>query len=312
MPSSGPRYPTAAVNLSNAGTSEDKDAWVNPTNVGADDASEAVITAATFDSPDISQILVASNFGFAIPAGSTIDGILVEIMRRNSAGAASDNRVQLATGTTFATLVGDNKANTALDWPTAEAQASYGGAADAWNAGLTRDQVNATGFAVFLSVQADAANTDIQVDYIRVTITYTGPVQYNQTLPATTTVTPALTRVASFVQTLAATTAVAPAFVRAIAKTLAATTTVAPALARQMFVTLTAVTTAAASMTASLVLHVTMTATTAVSAALGTAFTAVRSLAAVSTAGAALATQFTAGAGVVRRWLYDALVLLRK
>lgn len=175
MATSGPRYPTAAVNLIENSTLENKNAWVNPTNVGADDTSEATITAATFDSPDISQILVTSSYGFGIPGGSTIDGLTVEIMRRNSAGAASDFRVQLATGTTFADLVGDNKADTALDWPTAEALKTYGGGADNWNAGLTVAQVNATGFAVFLSAQADAANTDIQVDFIRVTITYTPP-----------------------------------------------------------------------------------------------------------------------------------------
>jgi hypothetical protein len=172
MATDGPRYPASAVNVSNAGTSENTDAWVSPTNVGADDTSEATITAATFDSPDISQILVASNFGFALSAAS-IDGITVEIMRRNSAGAASDNRVQLGNGTTFASLVGDNKADTATDWPTTEEAVSYGGVADTWAAGLTPAQVNSADFAVFLSVQADAANTDIQVDYIRVTITYT-------------------------------------------------------------------------------------------------------------------------------------------
>jgi len=175
MATEGPNFPSAAISLANAGTSEDANAWVSPTNVGADDATEATITAATFDSPDISEILVASSFGFGIPAGSTIDGITVEIDRRNSVGAASDNRVQLATGTTFADLVGDNKADLPTDWPTASAVATYGGAADTWNAGLTVAQVNAAGFAVFLSAQADAANTDIQVDFIRVTITYTPP-----------------------------------------------------------------------------------------------------------------------------------------
>lgn len=176
MPSSGPNYPGTAASLANAGTSENSDAWTNTGNIVSDNGTEASITAATYDSPDISQLLVASNFGFAIPAGSTIDGITVEIDRRDGGiGAASDNRVQLATGTTFADLVGTNKAATTTDWPTASAVATYGGAADTWAAGLTAAQVNAAGFAVMLSVQADAANTDIFVDYIRVTIAYTEP-----------------------------------------------------------------------------------------------------------------------------------------
>lgn len=180
MASEGPLFPSAAVNLSNAGSSENTDAWVNPTNVGADDGSEASITAASYDSPDISQILVASGFGFTVADGSTITGIVVEIDRRNSAGAASDNRVQLAKGTTFASLVGSNKADTATDWPTTTGVASYGtGTTDLWGTTWTPAEIRASSFAVFLSVQADAANTDIQVDFIRVTVHYTAPAATN-------------------------------------------------------------------------------------------------------------------------------------
>ena len=178
MASAGPRYPGSAANLSNAGTSENTDAWTNPTNVSSDNATESTIVAASYDSPDISQILVASNFGFSadIPSGSTIDGITVEIDRRSIvANSGKDFRVQLATGTTFADLVGTNKAVPATIWPTTSTVATYGGSADTWSAGLTAAQVNATGFAVFLSAQANIANADIGVDYIRVTINYTAP-----------------------------------------------------------------------------------------------------------------------------------------
>jgi hypothetical protein len=174
MASQGPLYPTAAVNLINAGTLENKDAWVNPTNVGTDDSNGASIIAASYDSPDISQILVASNFGFSIPVGATIDGITVEIERRSIVAlSGKDFRVQLATGTTFADLVGTNKADTSTIWLTSFSIATYGGAADLWSAGLTVAQINAAGFAVFLSAQANIANADISVDFIRVTVNYT-------------------------------------------------------------------------------------------------------------------------------------------
>jgi hypothetical protein len=178
MATAGPRYPATVVNLSNAGSSENTDAWVSPTNVGADDGTTASITAASYDAPDISQILVCSDFGFAadIAAGSTINGIIVEIDRNNAAGAASDNRVQLAKGTAFANLVGSNLADTATDWPAALASVSYGGTGNLWGTTWTDAEVTASTFAVFLSVQADAANTDIAVDYVRVTIDYTAPV----------------------------------------------------------------------------------------------------------------------------------------
>lgn len=176
MATAGPRYPGTVASLSNAGSSENAEAWVNPTNVSADDGTEATITAATFDTPDISQLLVCSNFGFAadIASGATINGITVEIERRDQAiGAASDNRVQLAKGTAFANLVGSNLADTALDWPTAVAVKTYGGSGNLWGTTWTQAEVTASSFAVMLSVQADAANTDIFVDFVRVTIDYT-------------------------------------------------------------------------------------------------------------------------------------------
>lgn len=173
MASQGPLFPGTAANLSNAGSSENTDAWVSPANAGADDGANTSITAASYDTPDISQILVVSNFGFAIPTDATIDGIIAEIERNNAAGAASDNRVQLAKGTAFANLVGSNLAATTTDWPAAMAIATYGDAANLWGATWTPAEINAATFALFLSVQADAANTDIAVDFIRITVHYT-------------------------------------------------------------------------------------------------------------------------------------------
>lgn len=187
MASQGPLYPGTAATLANAGTSENAEAWQTVGNIVSDNGSETSITAATFDSPDISQLIVASNFGFTIPLGATIDGIIVEVERRDQAiGSASDNRVQLATGTTFATLVGDNKAATTTDWPTAVGVATYGTSTDKWNAGLTASMINSSTFAVMLSVQADSANTDVFVDYIRVTVHYTAASGYAAEVAADT------------------------------------------------------------------------------------------------------------------------------
>lgn len=173
MATEGPNFPGTTANLSNAGTSENAEAWVNPGNVVSDNASEAQITAATYDSPDISQILVCSNFGFSAVSG-TVDGITVEIDRRSIiASSGKDFRVQLATGTAFANLVGTNKAATATIWPTSSAIATYGGSADTWTAGLTAAQITASTFAVFISCQANIANADVGIDFVRVTIDYT-------------------------------------------------------------------------------------------------------------------------------------------
>ena len=174
MATQGPLFPGTVANLINAATLENKDAWANPTNVVSDNATEASITASTYDSPDISQLLVCSNFGFTIPSGATIDGITVEIDRRSIiASSGKDFRVQIATGTGFGDLVGDNKAVPATIWPTSSAVATYGGAADTWNAGLTDPFVNASDFSIMISCQANIANADVGIDFVRVTINYT-------------------------------------------------------------------------------------------------------------------------------------------
>ena len=169
MASQGPLYPGTVT--SEVGPSGDND-WVNAGGISADDGSEADITAATYDANDHSFRLKAQNFGFSIPAGSTIDGILVEIEQRRFAGAAEDQEVRLYDST--GTLVGDDK-QTATAWPGTATIASYGGAADTWNAGLDDVDINDPDFGVAHIVLATAANTDIGVDFIRVTVTYTEP-----------------------------------------------------------------------------------------------------------------------------------------
>lgn len=190
MATAGPFYPgTVATEI---GPSGDND-WVNPGNVSADDGTEAQITAATYDANDHSYRLQATNFNFAsvVPAGSTIDGILVEIDRRSFAGAAEDQEVRLYDST--GTLVGDDK-QTATAWPGTLTVASYGGAADTWNAGLDAADIRSSGFGVALIVLATAANTDIGVDFIRVTVTYTPPPTGLPLIPERRTLIPQLLR----------------------------------------------------------------------------------------------------------------------
>ena len=172
MASQGPNFPAAAQSAGIA--PENSDAWVNPTNIFSDNNSEAQITAATFDANDISELLFGNDYGFSIPTTATIDGIVVEIAQRRFAGAAVDNRVSLwEIGTGFYPGV-QNKAS-ATAWPATETIATYGSPTDTWGTSpvLTPTQINSSNFAVNLSVKATSNNTDIGVDFIRVTVYYT-------------------------------------------------------------------------------------------------------------------------------------------
>jgi hypothetical protein len=168
MATQGPLYPGTV--LTEIGPSGDDD-WVNPGNVSADDGTEAQITVATFDAADMSYRLHLRNFGFTIPTDATINGIVVEIDRRCFAGAAQDQEVRIYDEAGVA--VGDDK-QTATAWPATLGIATYGSSSDVWSwTTVAPAKINDVDFGVALIALADAANTDIAVDFIRVTVHYT-------------------------------------------------------------------------------------------------------------------------------------------
>jgi hypothetical protein len=59
-------------------------AWTNPTNAGASDNSYATIGTSGRCGVFTGHYLKATNFGFSIPVGATITGILVEIERKQT------------------------------------------------------------------------------------------------------------------------------------------------------------------------------------------------------------------------------------
>jgi hypothetical protein len=171
--SQGPFYPTTATSVAGAAP-ETAEAWLTPANVVSDNGTESTIVAATYDSPDVSQRLRTTGHGFTIPAGSTINGIVVEIDRRSIiAGSGADYRVQLHDN---GTLLGNNRADTVTVWPTTSGVKTYGTSTDiaSWGA-ITVADVNSATFGVALAASAKIANADIGVDFIRITVYYTAP-----------------------------------------------------------------------------------------------------------------------------------------
>jgi hypothetical protein len=147
----------------------DDDAWVSPTNIYVDNAVYASVTAATLDTNDYTEVLNASTFGLTIPSSATITGIKVEVDRYKGAGAAKDGVIQLTKDGT--TRVGTSAA-TATAWPAASAIATYGGSADLWGTTWTPAEVNAATFGVHVAAQATADDTDVYVDFVRITVYY--------------------------------------------------------------------------------------------------------------------------------------------
>lgn len=166
MASEGPNSPATAVDDAGVGTI----AWTNPGNVLASDDVRATVALAL---NEISHYVKVTDFGFAIPAGATIDGVIAEIERQaNAATGIRDEEVKLVKG---GTISGDNKADQATAWPqNTDAYRSYGGAADLWGLTWSDTDINATTFGVALACKNyDVPSRTGRVDHVRMTVHYT-------------------------------------------------------------------------------------------------------------------------------------------
>lgn len=172
MSSQGALYPAAAISDGSVnGSSVD---WGNPLNVGAQDSSVAL--AASLGSGD-SEYLVATNFGFSIPVGAIIDGVMIRVSRTNKTGACRDSSALLVVGGAYwdsggGVPLGDEKAQ-ATTWPSSETTTDYGSSSDLWNLTLTRAIVNASDFGFAIAAHRNSGTANPAINSITATVTYT-------------------------------------------------------------------------------------------------------------------------------------------
>jgi hypothetical protein len=170
MPTAGPNNPGTLADDASVGTV----AWTNPGNAASSNNTYATVTASS--ATVLSHWLKATNFGFSIPAGSTVTNVKVEVERNYSGDAqAIDNGIKLVKG---GVVSGNDKKNgPGVTWPGSDAYASYDFATDGtgWNVALTDGDVNASDFGVVFSASVTSAlgPSTGSVDHIRITLTYT-------------------------------------------------------------------------------------------------------------------------------------------
>lgn len=175
MATAGPSLPTAATG--NTGTiGGGSIAWGTPTNIElADGTSATAVLPSASISTQISDDLIGTGFGFSIPVGSTINGILLEINVKQSViagGGAIENSIHLLKAGASA---GADKA-TGAQPGTALAIATYGGSADLWSTTWTPADINNANFGAAASYQNSVlASRTVSVDFFRITVTFTPP-----------------------------------------------------------------------------------------------------------------------------------------
>ena len=176
----------AQTQATSPGTIADNDSigtaiWNFPERAATQDGTFAI---ADLGQSAISHYLVATNFGFALPVGATINGIVVEILRQENdlLDNIFDNAVRLVVGGNISST--DRSSST--EWNVNEVNyVSYGSSTDLWGETPSRGNVVASDFGVALSAKATLGLllTEAEVDHIRMTVYYTD----NQTTTSTTT-----------------------------------------------------------------------------------------------------------------------------
>ena len=156
------------------GTMADDDAvgtvtWSDPDNAKASDDSYA---AAFSYGGEYSHYLKATNFGFSIPSGATIDGILVEIQKWSS-GMGIDENIKIVKSD--GSIGSENKASedswTDTDSGTIPYK-SYGASDDDWSETWAYTDINDSDFGVVLSVNLQGYGNSY-IDHIRIKVYYT-------------------------------------------------------------------------------------------------------------------------------------------
>lgn len=147
--------------------------WTNPDNAKASD--DSYVTAPTGGSYEQTYYLKASNFGFSIPEGATIDGILVEVERKKDVGVLGAYDVEVKIVKSDGSIGSENKADISTNWPTSDAYASYGASDDLWSESWDYSDINNSNFGMVISAKGRNFDTpnDIYLDHIQITVYYT-------------------------------------------------------------------------------------------------------------------------------------------
>ena len=147
-------------------------AWSNPTNITADDGSNATCNVGTGFGGATGDTLRGSNAGFAIPGTATIDGIEVRVQAGYTVVfGTSPNISSVNIGKDDSTLATPKTPATALT--TTPTNYDYGGAADLWGLTWTPAEINATSFQALMVANDAGSGSQAICDIMWINVHYT-------------------------------------------------------------------------------------------------------------------------------------------
>lgn len=153
--------------------------WINPNNAKLQDSVDATITWSGAIPFGNLTMLYVSNFGFAIPAGATINGVECQA-RCEATGATTTFFITSAYIFKAGATAGTDQGGAGLTFPATGAGYAFvtiGGATNLWGTTLTVADVNNSGFGVGLAVDRSGAismsSSTSGIDVIELRVYYT-------------------------------------------------------------------------------------------------------------------------------------------
>jgi hypothetical protein len=182
VPVQGPYNGSTFVDNNSVGTLT----WSSPSNAQTSNNVYAVATSPGAG-PQVTHYLKATNFGFSIPAGATIDGIVVMVERKTDSTSVKDSGVYLVkngtiSGTNHSVTTSGTGFTSCLSpvtgtncWSTTEATVSYGSPTDLWGTEWTVSDINniASGIVFSASRTYGTGSRTISMDSITMMVYYT-------------------------------------------------------------------------------------------------------------------------------------------
>ena len=153
--------------------------WTNPSNAIIEDG---IVSSATINSLQTNN-LKSTSYGFTIPNGALILGIMLEVKKTASAGNFVKDAVVKLYGS-GGTLVGNDKSIVG-DWPSlgTPTWTSYGGFGDLWGTIWKSSDINSSNFGAAFAADRSSAGPQIaNVDSMRITVYFRPTTIYNGTI----------------------------------------------------------------------------------------------------------------------------------
>jgi len=144
------------------------EAWVDFTNITAQDDTPG--TSDVFGFGDETQYLKATNFGFAIPGGATIDGVECIWRGQMSSGTGTVVEAKLVKG---GTISGTDQSASETFSGGGYADVTIGSSSNLWGTTLSDSDVNGSTFGCVLRGNDGGGIDTYLIDVVKMTVHYT-------------------------------------------------------------------------------------------------------------------------------------------